>query len=58
MSFLDRIYEANTASLEEYCPLLYGDRQVGLLWQKQVDLLLNHGAPLQLRDNAYLLDSG
>ncbi|MBV7435058.1 DUF4743 domain-containing protein [Cardiobacteriaceae bacterium TAE3-ERU3] len=57
MSFLERIYQANNAVLEEYRPLLYTNRQIGLLWQKQIELLLDYGVPLQQYYDTYILDS-
>lgn len=57
MSFLERIYQANNAVLEEYRPLLYAERQIGLLWQKQIELLLDYGVPLKRHHGVYMLDS-
>lgn len=56
MTFLDRLYEANSANLNDYQPLFYADRLVGLLWRAQAALLIGHGVPLQPYRGGFQLD--
>lgn len=47
MSFLDRIFAANDARLQDYLPFFINGERVGLIWRRQLELIRDSGLALQ-----------